>query len=48
MLDGQEGTIGYGYHGAGRTKLIEAPGSPRSTAVRQNLQGMRSLWQFNL
>ena len=28
------------------TGAIEAPRSPRSTAVRQNLQGMRSLYQF--
>ena len=28
-------------------RQIEAPRSPRSTAVRQNLQGMRSLLRFN-
>jgi hypothetical protein len=30
------------------TSRIEAPCSPRSTAVRQNLQGMRSLLQFKV
>jgi hypothetical protein len=30
------------------TSKIEAPCSPRSTAARQNLQGMRSLLQFKV
>ena len=31
-----------------RPGYFEAPCSPRSTAVRQNLQGMRSLLQFKV